>query len=149
MRSLILIGLLSMGAWAVPLTVKPEAKARSFTIEAEDGWVPAEAPNTLHKHEEKDPEGSFPQSLSASAVYDRDAGSLVANMKRFAPGKFEIVKLGDIEALLSRDKTSFDIYAGLGTTKVVIHYTDGRDSLDRTPYDSLLQRVKSSFRWNK
>lgn len=151
MRGLLTIFALMMtvGAYAIPLTVKPEAKARSFTIETDDGWVPAESVNTLKKREKDDPEIFYPQTLGAFATYDRDAGVMVATMKQLLPGKFEAVKLGDLDAMVERDTNGFIIHAGQGTTKITISYRDGRSSLDKASQDALLQKITSSFRWAK
>ena len=146
---LTLIALFSVAAQAVPLTVKPEAKARSYVIETDDGWIPSETPNMLMKREKDDPEDFYPQTLAAFATYEAEAGTMVANMKRLLPGKFEAIKLGDLDAMLTRDTTGFTIHAGQGTTKITITYNDGRSSLDQASQDALLQKVKSSFRWTR
>ncbi len=149
LRTSILLALLTLGAHAIPLTVQPEAKARSFVIETDDGWISAESPNTLKKRTEDDPKTSYPQSLGAFATYEPDAGIMVANMKRLLPGKFEAIKLGDLDAMMERDTTGFIIHAGQGATKITISYKDGRSSLDKASQDALLQKITSSFRWTR
>ena len=149
MRNLICIALLSLGAYATPLTVKPEAKARSFTIDVGDGWLPGDSPNTLKKREEKDPENVFPESVGASSTYERDAGQLVAMTQKLFPGKFQVIKLGGLDALLKRDTRGFAIHAGAGSTKIDITYYDGRSGLDLARMDAVLNQIKASFRWTK
>ncbi len=146
-KILLLLALLTMAAQAVPLTVTPEAKARSFVIETGEGWVPSATPNTLQKREKDDPETSFPQTIAAFATYDRDAGTMVETMKRLFPGKLQPIKLGDLDALMERDTTGFQIHAGQGSTKITISYHDGRSSLNQASQDALLKLVTSSFRW--
>jgi hypothetical protein len=146
---LILLTLLSVAVQATPLTVTPDAKARSYVIETDSGWVPGTSPNTLMKHEEGDPEDFYPQTLSAFAVYEPDAGVMVANMKRFMPGKFQPIQLGELDALLERNTRGFTIHAGQDKTKITISYQDGRSSLDQASQDALLQAIASSFRWTR
>ncbi len=149
MRTLLLVALLSVGAYAVPLTVQPEAKARGFVIETGDGWVPTGTPNTLQRREEDHPENVYPESIGAFATYEADAGTMVATMQRLFPGRLTPIKLGDLDAMMERDTTGFTIHAGQGATKITIAYKDGRGTLNQASQDAVLQSVKSSFRWSK
>ena len=78
--------LFAVAASAVPLTVRPEAKARSFTIELGGGWVPTATRNVLEKPEKDNADKAF-QSVGAFSTYEPDAGVMVTHMQRLFPGK--------------------------------------------------------------
>ncbi len=151
MRSFLLSFLLCLVASATPLQFPPaEPHARGFLIDVGGEWTPMKA-NTTSKIEKKyDPGPDYPQSLSGLPTVDSDAENLVQTLKMVQQmtGKreYEEVKLGPLPAMLKREKTSFTIYAGHGKTKYTVHYSDGRDSLDRTPYDDILGEILKSFR---
>ena len=151
MRSLLLGLLLCIAANATPLEFPSmDGKGRGFTIEVGGEWTPLQS-NTTSKIEQKyEPGPDYPQSLSGFPTNESDAAKLVQTLKMVQQmtGKkeYEEVKLGPLPAMLKREKTSFTVYAGHGTTKYTIHYSDGRDSLDRTPYDGILSEILNSFR---
>ncbi len=149
MRSLLLCLLLAVGVSASPLTFPPmDSKAHGFTISVGGDWGPGPVPSMAHKLEEKYAP-NYPESISGFAQHERDAGTLVERMlmvqKMQGKKEFEEVKLGKLRALLKREKTGFTIHSGEGSTQITITYTDGRDSLDRTPYDAILSEILNSF----
>ncbi len=150
MRSLLICLLLAVGVSATPLTITPkDAGAKGYTINVKGDWVTGPVPNVAYKKEAKYAP-DYPESIGGLAEYEKNANALVDNLlmvqKMQGKKEYEEVKLGSLRALLQRGKTDFHIYAGVGTTKIIIGYTDGRDSLDRTPYDGILQEVLSSFK---
>ncbi len=146
MRSFLLCLLLAVAASAGPIEIQPRPKAQGYTFNANGDWKMV-TPNAYHKQNEKRPEdGDYPESIGGTAEYEKNAGQLVDMLKMVGGSEYEEVKLGTLRALVVRGKTEFHIYSGIGTTKIIIGYSDGRDSLDRTSYEPLLNEVLSSFK---
>ena len=149
MRSLLLCLLLAVGVSANPLTFKSlDSKAHGFTVTVGGDWGSGPTPIMAHKIEEKYAP-SYPESITGMAQYESSAGTIVNRMlmaqKMQGKKDYEEVKLGKLRALLKREKTGFSIYSGEGTTQITITYTDGRDSLERTPYDGVLGEILNTF----
>lgn len=149
MRSLLLCLLLAVGAGASPLTFAPvDSKAHGFTVNVGGDWGPGPTPIMVQKKEEKYAP-NYPESITGIAQYESSAGTIVERMlivqKMQGKKEYEEVKLGKLRALLKRDKAGFNIYSGEGTTQITITYTDGRDSLERTSYDTILSEILNSF----
>lgn len=146
MRSFLFCLLLAVAASAGPIEIKAQPKAQGYTFNANGDWQIV-TPNAYHKKNEKRPEDSdYPESIGGTAEYEKNAAQLIEMLKMVSPKEYEEVKLGSLRALLKRGKTEFHIYAGVGNTKIIIGYTDGRDSLDRTSYEPLLNEILSSFK---
>ena len=151
MRSLLFCLFLAIGVSATPLEFPPmDPQARGFLIDVGGEWMPVKGNATSKKEAKYDPGPDYPQFLSGMPTFDEDAANFVSTVKMVQQMKgsneLEAVKLGPLPAMLKREKSSFTIYSGTGTTKITIHYTDGRDTSNRTPYDGLLEEVLRTFR---
>lgn len=139
----------SLGAGAAPLQFEPEAKAQGFSFDLGDQWTAVKNGLSV-KLDPKYSGPDYPESVSGLATHDYDAAKFVetAKMVQKMQGKSDLeeVQLGQLPALLKREKSSFTVYSGHGTTKITIHYKDGRDASNRTPYDDILQSVLKSFK---
>lgn len=128
-------------------------KAPSFTVDVTADWKPADGPSMYHLVVPEE-EPSYTRSLSGfSTMEDQPLGGkgtadmLFAALSKSDNGKsYERVSLGELPAVVERDKRSFQVWAFSGKYKVSLHYADGQDSSKPYDGDAVLTQVLRSFR---